>query len=64
MTTIGNKKKMASLFVDSEDENEVQDNKKPTLLKSNTLFDDKDDEVVKAKKVEEFVVDIMTRPSL
>lgn len=55
---------MASLFVDSEDENEVQDNKKPTLLKSNTLFDDKDDEGVKAKKVEEFVVDIMTRPSL
>ena len=44
MSTIGNKKKMASLFVDSEDENEVQDNKKPTLLKSNTLFDDKDDE--------------------
>ena len=55
---------MASLFVDSDDEKEVQDNKKPTLLKSNTLFDDKDDEVVKAKKVEEFVVDIMTRPSL
>jgi len=33
MSTIGNKKKMASLFNDSEDEKEVHEIKKPTLLK-------------------------------